>query len=41
MVLAGYGCPEKLRVIIGGNASTNDTLCHTISNYFQEELRLD
>jgi hypothetical protein len=40
-ILEEYDCLEKLGVIIGDNASTNDTLCRTISTYFQEELEME
>jgi len=35
-VLQDYGINRKLGCIIGDNASTNDTLCRTISSYLQE-----
>jgi hypothetical protein len=40
-VLEEYGIFNSLRVIIGDNASTNDTLCRTISSWFQETLERD
>jgi hypothetical protein len=36
-VLHSYSIVQKLGVIIGDNSSTNDTLCHEISCYLEEE----